>query len=137
MFPPDQIVGVFDPLDDIHAAETGTSADNVVDDRDHGCATQATGYQHHVVAFRLCHGPAAAVRSADAQAIPRAQSGKTPGDPSHRTNRVVQDVLILGIGNNGNGYLADTVEIHHVELAWGKCVARVHRGIGKAQAQRE
>src|SRR3569623_1553553 len=68
-FAPDEIAAVFHALHDIEPAVALAAAGDVIDHRHHRRAAEPARHHHHVATLRLLHGPAAAIWSAQTEAI--------------------------------------------------------------------
>src|SRR3569833_3585644 len=68
-FAPDEIAAVFHALHDIEPAVALAAAGDVIDHRHHRRAAEPARHHHHVAPHRLLHGPAAAIWSAETEAI--------------------------------------------------------------------
>ncbi len=134
---PDEVVGVFDSLHDSELAVALTSAQHVVDHRNHRGTAEAAGGDQDILAFGFSQRPAAAERPAYADTISDFQFSQGIGHPANGADGVVVHVLILRIGDDGDRYLTDAVEIEHVELSRSEAEIGMHCRIGEAQTQGE
>src|SRR3569832_2055193 len=136
-FAPDEIAAVFHALHDIEPAVALAAAGDVIDHRHHGRAAEPARHHHHVATLRLLHGPAAAIWSAQTEAIALLDLLHAVRDATDRAYQKNKKTQNNKNGDDGDRDLTGAVQIKHVELPRRVAIGRLQRGIGQPQAQRE
>jgi hypothetical protein len=81
-------------LEDHEPAETVAALHRVGDGRDDRGAAEPAGDHHEVAPLRLAQGPAAPVRSAQAEPVAGCELRQHAGNPAHRANGVIEDLTL-------------------------------------------
>ena len=129
---PDQVVGVFDSLEDAEVPVVLPVGENMLDDRDRGRAAESARDHHHVMSFCRTHRPAASEGAAQTDAVADPERGQAMGDPAERADGVAQDSAGLGVRHHGDRDLTRAMQVQHVELPRQKVVRRI---VGQAKFQ--
>ena len=128
---------VLDPLHDIEVSVLRPPPGNVVDDRDARGAAEPPGQYQHVARDCRIQGPATTVGTTQAETLSDLKGCDPACHASDRADRMTDQFGIFRVGDDRDRYLADPVEVNHVELSRLKAIIRGYLGRTQAQLQRK